>query len=504
MMPPAYQDAHRYKHLYPPLSFFHLPNDPTLQAAGHHANYSLVWSMLHGTQPPLHMFSSSRYAMECEQHQQTQQPQHDQPQQHKSEQEREHDVAHHQHAQLNVAPTPLERKPQTVAMGEERMDESIEQPRPPTAQDAAAASAAVTQPTVAAQSVPPFPSSSTYTREQLLSCHRLSLPMPASLSSIMNSSSPAHPKWLRGLISIESLEPECHRTEPHPLEAALRQEMRRDADLTGVEEYANEWWLPTYSDMNQAKAAHGRGGKGGRGKGKGGRGGRGGSAANRSKQSPARPAIAAASSSAAVSPAASTPVSSSSTSTSTPSQSRVSTLGGGRKGGQKRGRGSEKASEPGSLGNGMKRPYLQTNVSRLFAGIPTPTQTCAPTTAPTPATTAPHASQPAPPPSQPSSSNQTSSVHSTVAVSTSSPVAAPTLTAPGPPPPRALPAKSAVFSQDASGGISDSVFEEIVRNIQQHKATRNANNATTIMQDAAIATARDADTANSSNMDAGQ
>jgi len=48
------------------------------------------------------------------------------------------------------------------------------------------------------------------------------------------------------------------------------------------------------------------------------------------------------------------------------------------------------------------------------------------------------------------------------------------------------------------------VFEEIVRNIQQHKATRNANNATTIMQDAAIATARDADTANSSNMDAGQ
>ena len=349
----------------------------------------------------------------------------------------------------------------------------------------------------AAASAPPAATEiGVYTRDQLLSLYRPS-GVPAVLQSRLDSSDAATgcpvESWLATCISAESQSPLALCATPHPAESALRAELARDAEMTGVAEYAQEWWLPNYSAMNSAAGGGGgrRGGRGGssqyngggkRGRGGGGRGGRGGyqnnnwgaTQAGSNKKRPQTTSAAAAESnaveavgqsmdqesSAVVAPAAASVAAQPVVAAPTPALGAGFGLGAGRKpkGGKKRAH--DESAAP------TKNLYAQTNISRMFigpAGPPTIGGAAAAAAAPSASVAAPAQSAAAmqfvlPSGSPPSIAALPASVSSSPAASSSSSL-----------PP--LPSKQSLFEAGAaaSASHSDPVANEMMRNIIRHQ-----------------------------------
>lgn len=437
----------------------------------------MVWAMLHGTQPPMQVFASSPHAQRTEE-----------------------TWSAARQPPLSPAALPV---PSVVAplVDEQHTPQNqaaalaAATPSPSHVAIAkAAATAAAGVPSlaapVAATAAPPATHSAvqsdhdshpgSYSRAQLLSLFRASSSLPPELELTLHSA-PAATPWLAGCVSADALQPLLLSSQPHPAEAELRAELRRDAELTGVEEYANEWWLPSYADMAKMGLANGgrhaagrgggRGGKRGRGGNRGGGGGgRGGyhnynndrqSHSNKKAQdspSTSQQVVerADAAAVAAVAPTAA-PSSTVAAVASSPAAAAPA-LGAGRKG-QKRQHVRSEADVQQA-----KKQYAQTNISRLFIGPPLPPGAPLIAAAPAPLN---HMQFVLPSGSPPVKQNAVPLPAAATAASAVPPAAAATATAAAAlPVPSPLPSKEAVFQQAAGG---NSVADEIMRNIQMHK-----------------------------------
>lgn len=499
--------AHRYRHLYPPTALFKR-NDECKQAdsgqcaaeqrsqlracgvsacaatddarafvpADHESNYALIWSIVHGAR------TARTSDADAQSSAQAATPAHTSPAAPtRAKLERRHGDAAHQQTPSSAAASAV---PATAVASAAAPSAAIAAVKPATA----ATAATIKPPAVAEVGI--------YTREQLLALYRPS-GMPDVLQARLDPSAAASASpvdaWLTTCISSESLAPLALSVTPHPAEAALRAELARDAEMTGVAEYAHEWWLPNYSDMNNAAGGGGGGRRGGRGGGNqhnkrgrgggggGGRGGRGGyqnnnnwgaAASHSNKKKPQQPQSTSSAAAAAESNTAeatqsmdfessgATAAAAPSVAASAPALGAGFGLGAGRKpkGGKKRAH--DESVEP------AKNLYAQTNISRLFIGPAGPPAIggAASAAAAAPASTA----------AQLAAALQFVLPSGSPPAKAASPAAIAATSAPNvassPPP---LPSKESVFAAVAASQSSDSgsdpVANEMMRNIMRHQ-----------------------------------